>query len=86
MAKNSLALLTLLLKNGADPNALDRGTGSTALHLAVTKASVPMITLLLQNGAWTNVKNGAGETPLSLAVSSKKRDIVHLLSGVPVDK
>jgi ankyrin repeat protein len=86
VAKNSQALLALLLKNGADPNALDRSTGSTALHLAVTKASVPMITLLLQNGGWPNVKNAAGETPLSLAVSSKKRDVVHLLSEKLADK
>jgi hypothetical protein len=32
-----VALVALLLKHGADPNALDRQTGSTALHIAVSK-------------------------------------------------
>lgn len=74
-------LCQLLLKNGADPNALDRQTGSTALHYAVTKGQVGIVTTLLQGGAWANVKNSAGETPLSIAVSQRKKDIVLLLNN-----
>lgn len=78
--KGSLPLTSLLLKNGADPNAVDRQTGSTALHFAVSKGLVSIIGALLQAGAWSSVKNSAGETPLSIAVSQKKKDVVILLS------
>ncbi len=86
VTKNSVPLVALLLKNGADPNALDRATGSTALHIAVARGNMAMMSTLLHGGSWTNVKNGAGETPLSIAVLSKKKEIVLLLSEKLGDK
>jgi ankyrin repeat protein len=78
--KGSLPLLLMLLKTGADPNTVDRVSGSTALHVAVASGSLPMVMALLSAGAWGSVKNLKGETPLSIAVSLKKKEMVVLLN------
>ena len=81
-AKASLPLLLLLINAKADPNSMDRQTGSTALHVAVQQGNLPMVMALLDAGAaWSSVKNFANETPLSLAVASKRKELVVVFAN-----
>lgn len=78
--KGNLNLATLLLKYGADVNMHDKATGSTALHVAVAKGNTPLVQLLISAGASPHIKNNAQETPLGMAVATKKKDLIILLA------
>lgn len=71
----SLAAVKELIKLGADTNAVDKRTGSTPLHRAVTSTGAPatagklkdaieIVRTLLANGADAAKKNKKGKTPL----------------------
>jgi len=66
------AIIEFLLSIGADPNALDR-SGVAPLHRAVRTRSLPAVRALLDGGARATVRNGAGSTPLHLAVQTTGR-------------
>lgn len=70
----SLVAVDLLLACGADVNAIDRRSQSTALHRAVTNSGAPatagktsvailIVRSLLSHGADPAIKNKAGKTP-----------------------
>lgn len=76
----SLRAVEVLLDAGADVNAIDRRSGSTALHRAVTNSGAPatagktsiavaIARLLLTNGADPTVKNKTGKTPTDYRLS-----------------
>jgi uncharacterized protein len=78
----SLAAVRILLKNGADPNAVDRKTRSTPLHRAATNTGAPatagkakqveaICKLLLGYGADPDMKNKAGKTARDYVRSPK---------------
>lgn len=61
------AIVELLIKNGAQVNRIDTGTGETALHRACRKYSSDIVTLLLQHGADWNMKDREDQTPWKAA-------------------
>lgn len=62
-----LAALSLLLEAGADINQSNAG-GDTALHGAAAAGLTKVIQFLADRGAKLDVKNKAGQTPLSLTI------------------
>ena len=65
-------MIGLLIKAGADPNALDK-SGVTPLHRAVRQRCAAAVDALLRNGSGARLKNGNGSTPLHLAVQNTGR-------------
>lgn len=66
------AIVTFLIKRGADPNSKDK-SGVTPLHRAVRTRCSPAVRALLENGAEARLKNKNGSTPLHLAVQNTGR-------------
>jgi ankyrin repeat protein len=66
------AIVALLLREGADPNAADK-SGVTPLHRAVRTRCAAAVRVLLANGADPRQKNLRGSTPLHLAVQNTGR-------------
>ena len=72
---DSLAIAALLLRKGADVNAITR-EGETPLHLAKGES---MTRLLLQNGAQVGATTRNGETPLHAAALDGNTARIQLL-------
>ena len=68
-------VVSAIIKAGADPNEPDKKQ-NFPLHLASNRGNVSVVEALLKCGASPNTKNSAGETGLSLAVASKKKEII----------
>ncbi|XP_009575976.1 PREDICTED: nuclear factor NF-kappa-B p100 subunit-like, partial [Fulmarus glacialis] len=78
-AKN-LACLDLLVRKGADVNAVERQGGRTLLHLAVEMENLNMATHLVKKlGADVNSRTFAGNTPLHLAAGLGSPTLTKLL-------
>ncbi len=76
------AMVSLLLKAGADPNGegeIDR----TPLHCAVSRGHTAVIKRLLEAGADTYRKNRYGYTPIDVATHNKRNDLIQLLKAPP---
>ncbi|XP_064224648.1 ankyrin repeat domain-containing protein 26 isoform X3 [Aotus nancymaae] len=69
---------TILLEHGADPNLADVH-GNTALHYAVYNDDMSVATKLLLHDANIEARNKDDVTPLLLAVSGKKQQMVEFL-------
>lgn len=63
------AEIALLIRAGADPNALDK-SGVAPLHRSVRQRCASAVDSLLRNGASVRLKNKSGSTPLHLAVQN----------------
>jgi ankyrin repeat protein len=63
----------LLIERGADPNAIDRGAGGTALHAAAAmryaQDARPFIRMLLEQGADPTIRSTKGMTAAEVAES-----------------
>ncbi len=81
----SVAAIEKLLRQGADVNVVDRRSGSTPLHRAMTSTGAPstagkmneaaaIIRILLSNGADPEVSKKAGRTPNDYARNALIRD------------
>lgn len=69
-AKADLGLITFLLDQGADVNAIaDIPNAPTALHLAAMECNASKVQLLLSRGANRSAVNRDGETPYKIASS-----------------
>ena len=68
--REALALLLEQTKNRTDVDVMPPGTLNRPLHLAVRRQDPYAIGMLLEKGAKVNEPNGAGVTPLALAVGS----------------
>jgi len=75
----------LLLKAGANPNAICEG-GGTALMMASACGCNGTVPLLLSAGADVNAADDAGVTPLHYAVGAGLVDTVRLLVAAGADK
>lgn len=78
--KYSALIVTMLIKNKADINALDN-KGNTVFHyMAKNKYGTEIVELLIEKGADINAKNKNGETPLHFAAKNESGfEIVKLL-------
>jgi uncharacterized protein len=74
---DSLAVIRLLLENGADINVRDN-RGQTPLHWAVQEGNADAVKLLVQRGADRSVRDIDGKTPVNYAESD---DMTTLLKA-----
>ena len=70
LEKHRRDALALLLQFNANVNIIPPGTQNMPLHLAVRRKDPWAVEMLLEKGAEVNRPNGAGATPLALAVGS----------------
>lgn len=82
-----LEIADILLKAGADINAVVAENGRTPLHLAVMKSDslLDSFHFLLDKGAATNIYDNDGHTPLTLAVLHNKIEAVKGLVEAGAD-
>ncbi|XP_068875590.1 nuclear factor NF-kappa-B p100 subunit isoform X2 [Aphelocoma coerulescens] len=82
----SLACLDLLVRTGADVNAVERQSGRTPLHLAVEMENLNMATHLVKKlGADVNSRTFSGNTPLHLAAGLGSPTLTKLLLKAGAD-
>ncbi|HLH03960.1 MAG TPA: ankyrin repeat domain-containing protein [Bryobacteraceae bacterium] len=75
-----LGTMELLLTQGADPNARQHG-GWTALHAAAQTGNRAMAELLLAHGAHRHVQADNNQSPLDMALSYGRSELVALLES-----
>lgn len=78
LVDNMNVIVGLLLDNGADLTLADN-QGNLPLHKAVSSHNIAAIKTLIAKGANTDIKNKAGETPLSLAQKTNKPELINTL-------
>ena len=78
VAGRRVAVIKLLLANGADANARQEG-GWTALHGAAQSGDREMVETLLANGADANARAGNNQSALDLALMKGHQDVAALL-------
>lgn len=79
VAGRQFEVVKLLLENGIDVNATQRG-GWTALHAAAQNGDNRLAGLLLANGAHSDALSDNGSTPLALATAGNHTETIGLLS------
>ena len=75
---NHYGVMSVLIKYGADINAIDSWDNSP-LHGLAELNRPKVAKLLIDNGANINIKNNWGATPLHIAVTNKNYEMVKLL-------
>jgi truncated hemoglobin YjbI len=72
-------VVRLLVKEGANVNAVERLKHCTALHMAARRGNIPVAEALLDCGADLEARDKLGETPLRRAVNCGKAEMVAFL-------
>jgi uncharacterized protein len=80
-AGEQLALVELLLKRGANPNATQEG-GWTALHGAAQAGQREMVETLLANGADVNLRADNQQTALDMALIKGHQEVASILEAL----
>ena len=78
-AHDHLDVITFLLSQNSDVNAVDKDQGWTALHYAARNGNTAAVKLLLSKKANINAKGRYGDTPLHVAAEQDHRDVVDVL-------
>jgi ankyrin repeat protein len=73
-------LVDLLLRSGAEINAAEEFSGSTALACAVAIKDIETVKQLIEAGADLEMAAKSGNTPLMTAKSERSEEIVKLLT------
>lgn len=79
--QNSVAMVSILLDAGADPNVRDWRRGQTPLSLASRKGRDEIVDLLLHHGAVINLADDEGTVPLAHAIQGGHDEIAHRLAA-----
>jgi ankyrin repeat protein len=84
IAGNQREAVSMLIRNGANVNAVDSG-GWTPLHLAAHSGTESIVRDLLEAGADPTIPNAQGDTPLTTARQQGHGKVASLLakSGAP---
>lgn len=77
--------ITYLLGRGVNPDAVQKGVGTTALMFAATNGHDGAVEALLKSRLNINLQNEKGETALILAASGGKRNVVKALLKAGAD-
>jgi len=72
-------VVSVLIDQGADPNARDSTGGGTPLHWASIGGHVAAARALLEKGAKVNAKDKNNVTPLFMAAQENKTEVAKLL-------
>lgn len=83
--KNAASCVKLLLKFGANPNAVAESTGWTPLHDAAYSDSADSISILVEAHANVNSKALSGATPLCFAAQEDSPNAARLLLEAGAD-
>lgn len=83
--KNAASCVKLLLKFGANPNAVAESTGWTPLHDAAYSDSADSISILVEAQANVNSKAHSGATPLCFAAQEDSPNAARLLLEAGAD-
>lgn len=80
-AYGHLAIVKLLIENGADPNLPEEGIAPRghALHAAVCNGHIDVVKYLLDHGAYPNVDIESSADTLSAAISRNNTEMIELL-------
>lgn len=70
--------MKVLVDKGADVQAKDKGTGDSALHIAISEKHDSVIRYLLGKGANVYERNNSGERAYDVAVKHLKTGIVDI--------
>ena len=74
----NIELVNLLLRRGANVNAVTGNEGFTPLHIACHVHDMDLISLLLKHGANPNVRTFCGNALVSMAVRSNYADVLQV--------
>jgi len=79
-SKNDEVIAALNKPGATLVNTRDVTTGEGALHIAIKRGDAPYVTFLLQKGADPNLRDGKNTTPMILAATLGRTDLIHILS------
>ena len=80
--RGSIVAVQWLLKNGADPNALD-DHGRTPLHVCAERnTATSVLKLLIDGGSDSNVRDSSGKTPLDYARQNARMKVIAYLTSI----
>ncbi|KAM9857323.1 cyclin-dependent kinase 4 inhibitor B [Aulostomus maculatus] len=82
MMMGSTPVAQLLLRNGADPNVVDRRTGTTPLHDAARTGFLDTVQLLVQFQADPQARDRRDCRPVDLARKNNHTDVVAFLESL----
>lgn len=82
---SSEVLADMLSGYGLDVH-METHSGDTPLHEATRSGNMEIMKILLRLGASMYSQNRDGETPLDIAQTKQRRDLVKCLGGVYVEK
>ena len=79
--QGNMEILKLLIEYGANINLPSFENKLTPLHRAVSKGNIEVIQVLIENNAQLNVQDAIQRTPLDLARTLKKVEIINILTN-----
>lgn len=80
--KGNVAVVEVLIKNGAEVNARAGNNSYTPLHIAARDGYLAVAILLITNEADINAKSKYEETPLDLAISKEHKELADLIRKI----